>query len=124
MFRIRREQFEALSRTLRKSFEDRMVVHLRKFFPELCTSLGEDATRARISEGIRRAKAYRIVAERDVCRYIDLTFALGPDFDRDEALPWARQILNDPGLTDPSQKTRRLYDAARQHRRSPHGSRA
>jgi len=115
MLRIRKEQMDAFSQAAARSFEDRMVEHLTEFFPEQCEALGEPETREAIQHGINRAKTYGIISERDVCKYIDLMFTFGRDFDEDAELPWAGRILNDDEFVNASVKTDRLYDVAMRH---------
>ena len=108
---IRQAQMRALSNNASRTFEDRMVVHLNKSFPNECRELGEPEVREWIRYGIQRASEYRITAQRDVCKYIDLMFVFGRDFDRD---PWASSILNDRALRDPTTKLETLYEAGKQ----------
>ena len=55
----------------------------------------EDA-RAFVEEAIDKAASYEIVAEEDVCRFIDILQELGPDFP--EGIPWAKELINDEDL--------------------------
>ena len=113
MLRIRPEQMKVLDDDMLRKFEDKMVVHLNKFFHERCAKLGKDGTREAILYAIERAASYEIVSERDVCIYIDIMFEFGRDFDKDPKLPWAGKILNDKVLTGkPAEKVNRLYDTA------------
>ncbi len=111
MLKIRPEQNEELSKVAFKDFEDRMVVHIKKHFSEHYKALGEENTRTLIQYGIERAATYEIVSERDVCKYIDLMVAFGPDYDQDHKLPWAAKNLNDENLNDPSVRINTTYDA-------------
>jgi hypothetical protein len=114
MFTIRKEQLQALDRDKRESFVDRMLQHLREFFPGKCDALGENQLRKWIEHGIERAKAYRIVSERDVCKYIDVMIVFGKEFDRDKALPWASKILNGH-YSQAGEKIDLLFEAAKQN---------
>lgn len=98
--------------TLRK-FEDLVLAHLKKFFPNQCKALGEARIRETIRYGVDRARGYQIVAERDVCKYIDLVIVLGRDFDTDDELPWAGRILR--ASRPPAEKVERVRDAAKMH---------
>ncbi len=109
MLRIQPEQVAAFSAAAVRDFEGRMVTHLRRFFPEECQRLGDDGTRALIRHGIHGAAGHGIVSEHDVTLYLNLTVALGRDFDRDPHLPWARAVLVDPELPEPSRRMARLY---------------
>jgi hypothetical protein len=115
--KMRDEHMQAFTEAAVKDFEDRMVVHLNEFFPEQCEALGEAKTREAIREGIDRAARYEIVAECDVCKYIDLMFAFGRNFDTDPKLPWAGEVLNAPAIDDPTARINVLYDAAREYLR-------
>ncbi len=90
-----------------------MVVHLNKHFPKNCAALGEAGVREAIGAGIASAKKYGIVSERDVCKYINLMFAFGRDFDVDPKLPWAAQILRTRVYESPGDRMRALYETAK-----------
>jgi hypothetical protein len=107
--RIRKEQIDAFAQVEMEHFVARMLVHLRRFFPEACLSLGDDGLLASIHHGITRAAEYGVVAERDVALYLSLMMALGRDFDRD---PWAHAILTEPELREPARRMQRLYGTA------------
>jgi hypothetical protein len=106
MFKIRREQAQAFREEALRDFEDRVLAHAGRCFPDRTASLGEDAVRHLIRRGVERAACYGIVAERDVCMYVDLMLVFGADFDRENA--WARDILATRGK-DPSTTLRALY---------------
>ncbi len=114
--KLRQAQLEAFSEPQLQDFEDFMVGHLNKWFPDACQALGDDGTRRRIRMGVERAERYDILGRRDVCKYIDVMFTLGPGFDEDPELPWARQILAPRGEA-PSEKVDHLVQAALRHRR-------
>ena len=115
MLTIRKEQMAVFGPLGRKAFEDRMLTHLKKVFPEQSESLGEPKLRETIQYGTQRAAAYRIISERDVCKYIDLMVLYGRDFDKDLNLPWAQVILQNQSIRNPSSKIERLYKAAKKH---------
>ena len=108
---IRQAQLALLSRIEMQKFEEWMVAHLNKFFPGECKSAGEAQLRDTIRYGIKRAAAYGITSERDVCKYIDLMVVFGRDFDEDRRFAWTRDILAKQG--DPSRKIEALHEAAR-----------
>lgn len=90
---IRDEQLVALRGVRQKEYEKRLAAHLRKYFSETCTDLGERGLRDAVRYGIKRAKAYGIQAERDVAKYLNLMFVFGRDFDTDPRFPWAASML-------------------------------
>ncbi|OQY28744.1 MAG: hypothetical protein B6244_06175 [Candidatus Cloacimonetes bacterium 4572_55] len=98
MLVIRKQQMDALSQVVMDTFEDRMVAHLYDTFPEKCAEMGESSVREDIQYGVQRSAQYGIEAERDVCRYIDVMFVLGRDFDNDPSLPKIRAILIDQNI--------------------------
>ena len=113
MLHIRPEQMKVLDDHMVRKFEDLMVAHLNKYFPEHCKKLGEDGTRKSVRQAIERAGSYGIVFERDVCVYTDVMFEFGRNFDKNPRLPWASKILNDEVLEGlPTDKVGQLYDAA------------
>jgi len=113
MLTIRKEQLAVFGPLGKKAFEDRMITHLKKVFPEQSESLGEPKLRETIQYGTQRAASYRIISERDVCKYIDLMILYGRDFDKDPNLPWAQSILQNQAIRNPSSRIERLYKAAK-----------
>lgn len=112
MLIIRQEQMDEFIRKAAKNFEDWMVAHLMKFFPAECQILGDPGVRATIRYGIEKAERYGIATERGVCKYIDLMYALGQDFDTNPDLPWVQEILQDETLPDPEERMVRLCHIA------------
>ncbi|HUT32676.1 MAG TPA: hypothetical protein VNE39_04275 [Planctomycetota bacterium] len=112
MLRIRPKQVKAFEQAAAKSFQDRMVEHIREFFPKHLAILGEPAIREVVGLGIDRGSIHGFITEHDLCLYIDLMLLLGCLFDEDPQYPWAEAILNDKGITDNAARTERLYDEA------------
>lgn len=112
------EQSQQMERGAAQSFETRMKAHLRKHFPEHCRALGEEGLTQAIWDGVTRAKGYEFVSERDVCKYITLMFAFGPDFDRNRNLPWAQEILRNRVYRNPADRINDLYDTAMRRART------
>jgi hypothetical protein len=112
MLVIRNATFDVLDRAAYDDFMARMRIHLRKFFPEQSDALGETKIGQLIEFGLKRAREYGFEAERDVCKYIDLMCVFGHSFDRNERLPWARQILESRFPPDPGERMRRLHEVA------------
>lgn len=115
MLIIRKTQMEALGDYRYKQFENRMVVHLNKFFNKTCVEMGEVKTRELIRKGVERAAKYEIVSERDVCKFIDVMCSVGERFDEDPTLPWAKHILRDKTLKSPRRRMEKLCNAAIDH---------
>ena len=90
---IRPEQMKALRRVRWIPFAEEMLVHLTKHFPIDCQLLGSRQIRRVIRHGIERADAHGFTAKGEICRYVDLSLALGSHFDRDPQLPWVAPLL-------------------------------
>jgi hypothetical protein len=106
------EQMAALSTAAYKEFENRMIAHLQEFFPDECLELGEEEVRDEIKYGVRRARVHGFESEQDVCRYIDLMFTFGGDFDADPDFEGLRLILDEEPSEDDTERMDRLYSAA------------
>ena len=113
--KIRDEQLEAFTEARVASFEQYMYDHLRKWIPGECAELGEEGVRQRVRDGVERAARYDVLGQRDMARFIDLMFVLGPRFDRDSRHRWAGDILADKTLT-PTKKVDRLCTEANRRR--------
>jgi cytosine/adenosine deaminase-related metal-dependent hydrolase len=111
MLKIYDEQTEAFAQAAMREFEDRMAAHLQRFFRAECAQLGPEGLAELIRHGISRAASHGIVSEHDVALYLNLTVALGRDFDRDPLLPWASAALSETAALEPSRRMGRLYRA-------------
>lgn len=116
---IREQQMTALSRDCLEDFENRIAAHLLRCFPSECRALGGGSVQDRIRFGIERSAEYGLTLERDVCKYIDLMFAFGSNFDKDPTSPWASGILRDETMVNPSVKMDRLFAEAKLHASAP-----
>lgn len=112
MLKIRAEQLAVFDALANDAFERKAMELLREHWPEESGLLGEQKLRERITAGRQRVGEYGITADRDVLRFLNVTFALGPEFDRDPRYPWAAVYLNEPTFP-PSRKMDRLTDRAR-----------
>lgn len=99
MFQISAAHLQAFSEQQRGRFEDEMVVHLRREYPDPSSKMGEARLRELIREGIETARGYHIILEADVARYIELMLTIAPDFDRSQQTPWAPEILANRSAT-------------------------
>jgi hypothetical protein len=110
---IRPEQLKIFSQAEVQEFEDWVLAHLRRFFPRQCDATGEWSLRSTIQYGIQRAAVYGITDRRDVCKYIDLMVVFGRDFDTDQRLSWAGEILKKP--RPPRTKMTALFETSKEH---------
>lgn len=115
MLLIRKAQMETLRKAAQQGFENKMLAHLNRFFPDACAAMAESGTREIIRYGIGRAKRNGFESEREVCKYIDVMVVFGRDFDRDTNLPWATEILSDKTIMDNKARMDRLITYAMAH---------
>jgi hypothetical protein len=118
MLKISPKQQKSLAKKERSSFIQRVMEHVEEFFPEHYQALDKEQNESLIEYGIERAAQYNINSERDVCLYIDIMLALGPDFDENKKIPWALSILNDDSLSVPREKIDKLHDYTVKHMKS------
>lgn len=93
---IRTSQYNAIARSTHDIFHENICLHLRRVWPEECSSLGSSLEDF-VSNATRRARAYGIETEYDAGRFCDLTLLWGENFEDDERLVWAKDILESPG---------------------------
>ena len=124
MLTLRQAQMDALDADRARDFEARLVQHLRTVFPSRCEPLGDQGLLDVARDGIERAESHGLSSEREICKYVDLMFVLGPGFDRDPRLPWAAEILGDPGTRDGLSRIERLSRAALDYLRGDGGDHA
>lgn len=98
MLVIRKEQRKKLSKYMADSFEDKLLLHFKEFFPKHFKMLGKETMQNTIHHGVQVAAAYDVSSRREVCYYISMMLMFGSDFDRDPQLPWAAELLNDRSL--------------------------
>ncbi len=96
-----------------KDFKVRMREHLRQFFPGDCVLLGEAGVHEEIHYGIERARSYGIVNERGICKFVDVMFVFGHNFENNAAFPWAAEILNDDPALHATDRVNFLFQSAK-----------
>jgi len=113
MLTIHRDQITAMRLANQKRYEDRVLAHLSRCLPSRVVD--ESTVREMIRFGIERARQYDLTSERDVCKYIDLMFVLGRDFDLKE--PWLSVFrhTNDRALFD--RRFDEVYDSLFENRK-------
>lgn len=107
---ITEQTMAAFSEMSAKRYEDKVVSHLSKLFPDRFQELTEPVVRRVVRYGIIQAERHGFVNEDNVCEFIDMMFAYGRNFDTEA--PWAKAVLFDPNVADPLVRSQRLYDAA------------
>ena len=91
-----RAAMEAFERAARVRFVRQEERRIARLFPARAGELGEEKTRVAIERGIAQALDYRIVAERDISRFLDLWFESG--FEPARRWPWSASILANDDL--------------------------
>ncbi|WP_157758954.1 hypothetical protein [Cystobacter fuscus] len=101
MFRIAKEQLQALATTVEQSFINRTVHQLREDFPSEIEAHGLQgpALEALVHRGVADATAFGITQGDDVRLYIECMLVLSPRFSNDPQLPWATEILRREDLS-------------------------
>jgi hypothetical protein len=112
MLRIRTNQMQTFEQAAMAAFELRMVDHLRTYFPWHHRRWGAETTRTVVQYGCKKAQQYGFITERDICLYLTLIATLGGNFDSDPQLPWAKMMLTDSTIREPSIRIDRLTDHA------------
>ena len=106
---MRKSQHAAFARVAVDEFEDRMVLHLRRVFPDDARMLRDETLRPLIRRGMERAAGWGIELEFGICLYLHVVLQLGEAFDEDPSLPWARAMLEDERW-DPERRVSELHD--------------
>lgn len=101
---LRSEQIAKLDEVAEERFENWMVAHIRECLPDDSKELSEESIRQPIRCGIERGESYGIESGPDLCSYIDIMVMFGRDFDVDQKLTWAQEILSNRDLTDPADR--------------------
>jgi hypothetical protein len=112
MLTIRPQQMRVFANAKLESW---IVEHLAEFFPDEIAGLDSAEILSRVRAAIEQADRHGLVTDSQMCRYVDLTFILGPAFVQDPNLRWAAEILADERLTDPEMRMELLFGAARDH---------
>lgn len=99
MLVIREQQMQVLRAARQRAFEQSTVEHVRRRFPAACAALGDTATHDQVHTAVQRALDHGMTSPADVRGYVDLTFLLGPDFDRSGRYSWAEELLADHRFT-------------------------
>ena len=110
MLIIREEQLRVLSEYARADLQARMLAHLLRFFPDHCKALGEVKTLALLAHGIERARRYNFDTEAEICKYLNLMFSFGRDFDTEQ--DWAARVLSGRERSGQGSRIDRLYSLA------------
>ena len=95
MLRITKQVMARFAEAAALEFEDDMVRHVAKYFPDYHRLLGESQIRLVVRHAVKRARGHRIDTERGICLYLTVMLMLGGNFDVDLWLPWAGDGLGE-----------------------------
>ena len=109
MFSISPAQMKVFNQSALRSFEDKMLLHLRSFSPLLAKSAGEDRLRKTVQIGIHQAQGYGFTLRSSLQLYLELMLVFGTHFDSDPKYQWLRPyIVGFDGINERERK-RLLY---------------
>ena len=109
---------EELDRRLEDRLEQRLMEHTARYFPEAIGGTLE-TSRETVRNSMRRARSYGFDAPREICKFLNLQFRFGRDFDKDPLCAWAHATL--PCALPGVAKMERLYKIALEHEAEARG---
>jgi hypothetical protein len=112
MFRIRSRQTDLFRQEALRDFEERMLLHLKRFSSRHFDLLSDGDAIASIRLGSERAARHGFTAERSIRYWIEVTFMFGAAFDADPLLPWAGEGLATSAGQHQHSRIDRLYARA------------
>ena len=99
MLIIRNEQLEALRAAAANEFPAEALRHLAEVLPAELDRLGKTEAVALIGRGIHVALSSGIRRDEDVMAFLELLVVSGPGFEAELAEPWARDTLENSGIS-------------------------
>jgi|GEM_PF-3111699 len=112
MFEIRNEQIQAVNAPHREQFLSTLMDFVRRQHPETAAEMSDQELRGRVEFCRSRSEGHGMISERAIAAFVDLCFALRPDFDIRET--WASKILSDSTL-DGNQRAAKLLTVSRNY---------
>jgi len=107
---IRDYQLEKFRLKARRAFAKELVAHVTEHFAAQCQFLPSEELLEILQSGIERASRYGFNSRKDVCKFINIMFAFGYNFDTDPDIDWSSPYLN--GNASGSERMRKLYSEA------------
>jgi hypothetical protein len=92
---IRDEQLRRMGSVLFDEYTEKVLAHLREVFPQRMAAAGPEAARKLVDRAVARGKELGFTTERNLLLWIDLSFALGGDWEKKAGLRWLQQIAQD-----------------------------
>ena len=121
MFVISTEQMSLFKEAALRSFQNKMLDHLRDFSPLLFEAVGEEQMGKAIQFGIDQAGGHGFNLRGPVQFYLELMLLFGSHFDSDPQYSWVGKILNDQDSGSQMQRAEMLYEKAIDYRKKVAG---
>ncbi|HLT35949.1 MAG TPA: hypothetical protein VK034_06680 [Enhygromyxa sp.] len=109
--RISEHSWRVLVELEERRFEDACVEHVARYFPGRARSMDAETLRLCVRSVDERARSLGLTGRRDRLLFLTLCARHGWDFEERPENGWARAMLRDPLVTDPSARLRRLARA-------------
>ena len=87
------------SQQLCEQFEKRMVVHIRKKFPEKCSDVSDEKMLNFVKDNQEKAGNYGITSQNDIRCFLEYAMIYGADMDVNEVTSWIGNVLRRNDLT-------------------------
>jgi hypothetical protein len=98
MFVVRDAQIEAMVEPMRRRFVEGIRAWLRDEYARKLETTSDDELRALVRAGMDRAMQYGIDTEASMSLIVELTVAVGLDFDARENGTWLKNFLENPKI--------------------------
>jgi hypothetical protein len=95
-----------------EQLEDEILGRLRRFYPEKCRVMGDDAARRLIRLCCGKASSHGITDGRGALMFVVLGLMLGSGFDVDPQFPWVAATLQGAAPTGDGERLERLHERA------------
>jgi len=109
---LREVRIEEFSHIPSGDIERKLLVALRRIWPQKCGSVGESTLVRLVEHADKSANQYLLSSDYGAAIYATLMFILGSGFYRDPQFSWAGAVLNDEAMMDPAEKSEQLYREA------------
>ncbi len=110
MLLINQSQADIFRQAALAHFEDDMLAHVKKFFPNHFRAIKETGIRNTIRYAQLQAQKNGFTSKRNVCLYLNTMLVLGSNFDTDPQYPWAAEMLHAEKITDPKNRVDQLVN--------------
>jgi len=106
------EQMAVFARREMERFEERVISHLREYFPDRMAGVSAQNARELVGYCVQRARHYGIESERDIVLFASVVVALGPRFEHERRYRWAAEALSDEFIVTPAARVEELHRRA------------